>query len=70
MTRQKENLEEVKLFVIRLMNEEQDNHSKTIDALKKALGDDLSQDSVKVINEIYKAKAEVLSKVYDKIQSL
>jgi len=70
MTKQKESLEELKLFVVKLMNEEQDSNSKTIESLKRALGAELGQDVIKVINEIYKAKVEILNKVYDKIQGL
>lgn len=70
MTKQKESLEELKLFVVKLMNEEQDKHAKVLESLKNALGSDLSQDATKIMNEIHKAKKEVLDKVYDKIQGL
>ena len=70
MTKQKESLEELKLFVAKLMNEEQDKHARVVESLRNALGSDLGQDATKIINEIYKAKVEILNKVYDKIQGL
>lgn len=70
MTSQKESLEELKLFITKLMNEEQDNLVKANDIIKDFLGLNLGQDTLKIINQIYKSKIEVLKKVYDKIQEL
>jgi hypothetical protein len=70
MTSQKESLEELKLFISKLMNEEQDRHSKTAEQIRSYLGLNLGQDTIKVINEVYKARVEILNKVYDKIQEL
>lgn len=66
----KESLEELKLFIAKFMNEEQDNHAKATEKVKNYLGQNLGQDTIKIMNEIYRARVEVLNKMYHKIQEL
>lgn len=70
MKNQKDSLEEVKLFILKMMGEEQDAHSQNLEALKRALGTELSKDTTKLLNEIFKVKMEMLNKVLEKIQKL
>lgn len=70
MKNQKDSIEELKLFVLKMMSDDQDSHSKNLEALKQALGIELSKDTTKLLNEIFKVKMELLNKILDKIQKL
>jgi hypothetical protein len=70
MKNQKDSAEELKLFVLKLMSEEQDTHSQNLETLKRALGTTFGKKATKILNELYRAKIEVLDKVLDKIQKL
>ena len=70
MTKQRESLNDLKLFITKLMNEEQDLNSKSLELLKGIIGEDLGQDTIKIVNEIFKAKLSVLNKVYTQILAL
>lgn len=71
MTKRSSDLEQVRLFVANLLNEEQNAHSKLISALQAVAGKTREyEDIVKVLTEIYDAKIEVLEKIYRKIQSI
>ncbi len=67
----KENLEELKLFVSKLMNEEQEQHSKRIQPfIENKMGLIAVEETIKVLTHIYNAKMEMLEKVYKEIQRL
>lgn len=72
MTNQKsDKLEELRLFVANLMNEEQDKHSDLINRLKVALADTREwEDTYQVLHKIQNEKVKLLEKIYDKIQEI
>lgn len=70
MKNPKDNVEELKLFILKLLANEQDAHAQNTDALKKALGSEISKDTIKLLNEIFRAKTDMLEKVLDKINKL
>jgi len=64
-------LEIIRLFVLKAINEEQDEHADLVARLTKVIGDTKEYgDTIKVLYQIYKAKIEVLEKIHDKIQSI
>ena len=70
---QKESLDELKLFVSKLINEEQEKYSKKVEdltAVNAETGLQSVSETIKVLNLLYKAKTEVLEKVYKEIQKL
>ena len=70
MRRNKE-LEQIKLFVANLMNTEQSNHSKLVNDLQKVAGKTKEFDEMlKVLTQIYEAKADILEKIYNEILKL
>lgn len=71
MSRRNRELEEVKLFVASLLNEEQDLHSKLLADLKSRVGNTKQcQDLIEVLTKIFEGKTKVLEKVYKKIQEV
>jgi hypothetical protein len=68
---QKSKLEKLRLIVSQMINDEQNEHSKLLDVLKKRIGQtDVYLEVEKVLDEIHDAKDEVLRKVYQHIQDL
>ena len=67
---QNQSLEEIKLFVVSLINSEQGAHSKLINDLQSAAGKTKEcEDLIKILTEIYEAKFALLDKILRKIQS-
>jgi len=70
-TKRNSELEELKLFITGLMNEEQSSHSKLINELRLRLGDTREfDDALKVLTQIYNVKNKLLERIYQEMQSL
>ena len=68
---QKSKLEKLRLIVSQMINDEQNEHSKLLDMLKKRIGQtDVYFEVEKILDEIHDAKDNVLRKVYQHIQDL
>jgi hypothetical protein len=64
-------IEEIKLFIAELMNEEQASHSKLVNDLRSRIGDTREfDDTLKVLTQIYNAKSKLLEKIYQEMQGL
>ena len=64
-------LEQIKLFVSKLMNEENDSHSLCLSVLRGRLGSGrLYRDNEEILNTIHKEKIRLLEKVYKEIQGV
>ena len=64
----KRNNEEIKLFITRLMEEEQDTHSGLIVELGKSVG--LTEEFVatsKVLKQVHSAKMDLLERIYKEL---
>lgn len=65
----KNKLEELKYFVSKMINDEQNTHSLLIANLRASIGKTREfEDAVKVLNQVYEAKIELLEKIYKEIQ--
>lgn len=70
-TKKDPNVEKIKLFVTKLMNEEQDLHSKLIADLQKSIGNITQcEDIVSILTNRLEAKMEVLNKIFKRLQGL
>jgi hypothetical protein len=71
MPRKNNELEELKLFVAHLLNEEQDSHSKLLSDIKEKAGNiKSSQELIEVLTKIYEGKVDTLNKIFKKIQEV
>ena len=71
MANEKHDLEKIKLFITKLINEEQDKHSELLEMLKSRIDDTAEFDNtVRVLNKVHDARVEQLNKVYEKVRSL
>jgi len=71
MSNEKHDLEKIKLFITKLINEEQDEHSELLEMLKSRINDTSEFDNVVcILNKIHEARVEQLNKVYEKVRSL
>ena len=62
---------ELKLFVVNLLNDEQDVHSKLVSDLRARIGKTKEfDDALKVLTQIYDAKVELLEKIYKEMQGV
>lgn len=69
--RQNSKIEEIKLFVAGLLNDEQDAYSKLVATLRANIGKTKEfEDTLKVLTQIYEAKADLLEKIYKEIQGV
>jgi hypothetical protein len=64
-------IEEVKLFIATLINEEQDKHANLLSALRLMIGNTNECYNVEaLLGKMYAAKHEVLEKVMKKVQEM
>lgn len=69
--KQNKEIEQIRLFVTNLMNEEQNAHSKLVADLRIAAG--MTEEfnaMVAILKQVYEAKREVLDKVYKEMQGI
>ena len=69
--KQNKELEQIRLYVAQLMNDEQNIHSKLIGDLSRAAGSTIEcHKMTELLTRLYDAKIEVLEKVYKEIQGI
>ena len=70
MSRKENKLEELKLFVSRLMNEEQEKHAKKVESLSTEISIEVVAETIKTLTIIHNAKMDLLDRVYKEAQKL
>lgn len=71
MVKRNSEIEQVRMFVASLLNDEQKAHAKLLAALKAQIGNTPEYDATaRVLTRVYEAKKEVLEKVYRKTQGV
>lgn len=71
MSKEKSDIESVKLLILKTINNEQKEHSRIISELSNKIGGTNEFENVsKLLSKLYESKIDVLEKLYEEIKNI